>query len=136
MMARAPNEGEGRASIESSMGRSGPEPFLRREDFCDEWIATVAAHAARLGSLLVSPEERDASLKAFVAEIAPGEDAWVFGYGSLMWNPAIHVAETRPGTIHGYHRSFCFDMLLWRASPECPGLMLALDRGGSCHGMA
>jgi cation transport protein ChaC len=135
-MTRELDDGEGRPSIESSVGRNDPERLLRREDFCDEWIATVTAYATRLGSPLLSPEAREASLKAFVAEITPGDDAWVFGYGSLMWNPAIHVSGTRPGTIHGYHRSFCFDMMLWRASPECPGLMLALDRGGSCHGIA
>lgn len=118
------------------VARRDPVPMLRREDFCEEWIAGFAAQAARLGSPVISPEQREASLKRFIIEIAPGDDAWVFGYGSLMWNPAIHVAESRPGSIHGYHRSFCFDMLLWRASPECPGLMLALDRGGSCHGVA
>jgi glutathione-specific gamma-glutamylcyclotransferase len=111
-------------------------PLLRREDFCEEWIARFAAQAKLLGSPLLSSEEREASLKPFIAGIAPGQDAWVFGYGSLMWNPAFHVAESRPGTIYGYHRSFCVDMLLWRASPDCPGLMLALDRGGSCQGVA
>jgi cation transport protein ChaC len=116
--------------------RSDPVPMLRREDFCEEWIASFAAQAARLGSPVLSPEQREASLRPFISEIARGDDAWVFGYGSLMWNPAIHVAESRPGSIYGYHRSFCFDMLLWRASPESPGLMLALDRGGSCHGVA
>ena len=135
-MARALDQGDGQPSSEGPLGRKDPEPFLRREDFCEEWIATATARAARLGSPVLSPEDRETSRKRFLSEIAPGDDAWVFGYGSLMWNPAIHVAETRPGIIHGYHRSFCFDMLLWRATPECPGLMLALDRGGSCRGMA
>jgi glutathione-specific gamma-glutamylcyclotransferase len=112
------------------------EPLLRREDFCEERAAVFAAQAARLGSPVLTPEDREASLAPFLAAIAPGEDCWVFGYGSLMWNPAFHVAETRPGLIHGYHRAFCFDMLLWRATPDCPGLMLALDRGGSCRGVA
>jgi cation transport protein ChaC len=118
------------------MSGNGTTPLLRREDFSEEWIAKFAARAELLGSPLLSPEEREASLKPFITEIASGQDVWVFGYGSLMWNPAVHVAETRSGTIYGYHRSFCLDMRLWRASPDCPGLMLALDRGGSCHGVA
>jgi cation transport protein ChaC len=118
------------------MSGNGTTPLLRREDFSEEWIAKFAARAELLGSPLLSPEEREASLKPFITEIASGQDVWVFGYGSLMWNPAVHVTETRPGTIYGHHRSFCLDMLLWRASPDCPGLMLALDRGGSCHGVA
>src|SRR5215471_4754000 len=120
-------------------GRAAPSDsarMLRREDFCEEWIAAFAAHAKLFGSPFLSPEDRAASLRPFIAEIAAGEDVWVFGYGSLMWNPAIHVAESRAGTIYGYHRAFCLNMLLWRASPESPGLMLALDRGGSCHGVA
>jgi cation transport protein ChaC len=60
---------------------------------------------------------------------------WVFGYGSLMWNPAIHVAETRSGVVHGYHRWFSLTMMMGRGTPECPGLMLVLDRGGSCRGL-
>jgi len=81
------------------MSGNGTTPLLRREDFSEEWIAKFAAQAELLGSPLLSPEEREASLKPFITEIAPGQDAWVFGYGSLMWNPAVHVAETRPGTI-------------------------------------
>jgi len=111
------------------------ERGLRREDFCDEWVARVTARAARLGNYkMLTAEEREASRQAFLAEIGAA-DAWVFAYGSLMWNPAMHVAESRPGLLHGYHRQFCLDMLMGRGSPECPGLMLALDRGGSCRGI-
>lgn len=109
---------------------------VRREDFCEEWIEAISAKAARLGNYpMLSKEERDASRRSFREIIGPDQGVWVFGYGSLMWNPALHVAETRSGLVHGHHRVFCLSMLMGRGSPECPGLMLALDRGGSCRGM-
>src|SRR6202051_4128958 len=63
------------------------------------------------------------------------EPVWVFAYGSLMWNPEIAFAEARPGFLHGYHRSFCLYSRDYRGTPERPGLVLGLDRGGSCHGI-
>jgi glutathione-specific gamma-glutamylcyclotransferase len=124
---------------ESAGGRPeavGERP-LCREDFCDAWVAEITARAARLGNYsMLSPEEREASRRSFRAAIPAGADTWVFGYGSLMWNPALHVAETRPGIVHGYHRAFSLTMMMGRGSPECPGLMLVLDRGGSCRGLA
>ncbi|MBT5267800.1 MAG: gamma-glutamylcyclotransferase [Rhodospirillaceae bacterium] len=63
-------------------------------------------------------------------------DVWVFGYGSLIWNPVFHYVEKRAGIVHGYHRRFCMWTNLGRGSDEAPGLMLGLDRGGSCRGMA
>ena len=79
--------------------------------------------------------ERQAIVKKMLATKAPNESLWVFGYGSLMWNPAIHFTRRSTGQIFGYHRRFCLWSTLGRGSPENPGLMLALDRGGSCHGV-
>ena len=73
--------------------------------------------------------------KNLLRHLAPGKDLWVFGYGSLIWNPAFNFAEKRPAKIYGFHRSFCLHLTIGRGSPEAPGLMLALDRGGSCNGM-
>jgi cation transport protein ChaC len=53
-----------------------------------------------------------------------------------MWNPAIKVAESRKAEIAGYHRQFCLTLSLGRGTPENPGLMLGLDRGGDCIGVA
>jgi len=65
-----------------------------------------------------------------------GEDTdWVFGYGSLMWNPAFHHVESRPARVRGWHRRFCLWNTFGRGTPENPGLMLALERGGSCAGL-
>jgi glutathione-specific gamma-glutamylcyclotransferase len=88
------------------------------------------------GVPLMSEEAREASRKAVEAAVAPGADVWVFGYGSLMWNPAIHVAQSCRAEVTGYHRQFCFTLNLGRGSPDKPGLMLGLDRGGACVGVA
>jgi cation transport protein ChaC len=67
---------------------------------------------------------------------APGGDFWVFGYGSLMWNPGFPHVRAEHATLHGFHRSFCIYSHVYRGTPKCPGLVLGLDRGGSCRGMA
>lgn len=64
------------------------------------------------------------------------EDFWVFGYGSLMWHPGFPHVEVRVGKLHGYHRRFCVYSHRYRGTPERPGLVLGLDRGGSCRGLA
>jgi cation transport protein ChaC len=61
---------------------------------------------------------------------------WVFAYGSLMWRPGFKVAETQPATVYGYHRAMCVTSYHYRGTKENPGLVLGLDRGGSCHGLA
>ncbi len=66
----------------------------------------------------------------------PGEDFWVFGYGSLLWHPGFPHLEVRPALLYGYHRHFCIYSHMYRGTPARPGLMLGLDRGGSCHGLA
>jgi cation transport protein ChaC len=63
---------------------------------------------------------------------------WVFGYGSLIWDPGFPVAERRIGRVEGWHRSFCMRSIHHRGTMEQPGLVLALDRaeGASCLGVA
>jgi glutathione-specific gamma-glutamylcyclotransferase len=68
--------------------------------------------------------------------LASGRDLWIFGYGSLMWNPGFPHAEAQPALLHGFHRAFCVYSSRYRGTPERPGLVLGLDRGGTCKGVA
>ena len=84
-----------------------------------------------------SDEQLEASWReTLAARPDPGGDVWVFGYGSLIWNPAIRFVERRIARLYGYHRRFCLWTHLGRGTPERPGMMLGLEPGGSCVGTA
>jgi len=78
----------------------------------------------------------DRLVEAALARVGPEEDIWLFAYGSLIWNPACQSLEHRPAVVHGWHRSFCLKLVRYRGTAERPGLMMALDRGGLCRGLA
>lgn len=96
----------------------------------------AAVRKAGHGGLLLSDAELEQSLNAALAERDCDTPVWVFGYGSLIWNPLMRFAERRLAKVRGYHRGFYLRSRINRGSPEKPGLVLGLDRGGSCGGMA
>jgi len=82
-----------------------------------------------------SAAERAASLDAFMRSRPPG-DVWLFGYGSLIWNPTIVAIERRVARVEGWHRAFCLSTRAGRGSADNPGLVLGLEPGGDCVGVA
>ena len=66
----------------------------------------------------------------------PDRDFWLFAYGSLMWRPGFPHLAAEPALLRGYHRTFCVYSHRYRGTPESPGLVLGLDRGGACRGRA
>lgn len=111
-----------------------PSPTLTRQLLERGRIEALAALDSP-GLALLTEAERSASLRATLAIRPPGP-VWIFGYGSLIWNAAIDAVEKRIARIDGWHRSFCLSITALRATADRPGLMLALDRGGSCRGAA
>lgn len=93
------------------------------------YVAAVADRA-------LTDEQLSASLSATLAKKPKGAGWWVFAYGSLLWNPVFPVAEMRPATVRGLHRRFCLWSLAARGTMKAPGLVLGLDRGGVCRGVA
>ena len=65
----------------------------------------------------------------------PDGDLWIFGYGSLLWHPDFVYQEVCPAFLHGYHRRLCIYAVRLRGTRERPGIVLGLDRGGSCRGL-
>jgi glutathione-specific gamma-glutamylcyclotransferase len=84
----------------------------------------------------LNDEQLSDSLTATLHAKPKGAGWWVFAYGSLLWNPLFPFVEARPATVRGLHRKFCLYSFASRGTPQAPGLVLALDRGGACTGVA
>jgi len=103
--------------------------FLRKAD-CKTAFGDIEE------SLLWSAEQRAASLAATLACRPDNGPVWIFGYGSLMWNPALEYEESCTGTLAGWHRAFCLRLTAGRGTACKPGRMLALKEGGCTTGVA
>ncbi len=110
-------------------------------------LTLTPAHIARVHRAVVDNGvfpgfelQTDADYESWVSQIIqshpdPTSPTQVFAYGSLIWKAEVeHVAEHR-GLVRGWHRTFCFHVPRYRGTPEKPGLMMALDRGGQCQGI-
>ncbi|MEH2228619.1 MAG: gamma-glutamylcyclotransferase [Nostoc sp.] len=110
---------------------------LSRSDLEAGNIQTRLLEASHSGIKLttLSEDELQRSLDETLQQQPPNSDIWIFAYGSLIWNPLIAYVERRAGIVYGWHRRFCTWMILGRGTPDNPGLLLGLDRGGSCRGV-
>ena len=97
-------------------------------------IAALIAREAPTQRLLTDAERAQSLHDTLAAR--PDGDAWVFGYGSLVWNPTIHSVERRVARVTGWHRAFCLSVQAGRGTSANPGLVLGLDCGGECTGVA
>ena len=80
-------------------------------------------------------DELDPMAKYIAALRDRAQPAWIFAYGSLTWDPGFSSTDAEAALLRGYHRSFCLYSYDYRGSPAQPGLVLGLDRGGSCWGL-
>lgn len=109
---------------------------LTRETILDGSLRAASIALLGPGQKYMTDEERTRHIGEMLASAPQPERIWVFGFGSLIWNPAFHFVERRTALVHGFHRQFCLWSKAGRGSPQSPGLMLALEPGGSCHGVA
>jgi cation transport protein ChaC len=140
-MASASGSGSDREPLErgdSFVGDGTPaseERRLCRADL-EANLMRRALERSPLAKDLLSETQMEASLQAVLASSHCRPDVWLFAYGSLVWNPVLEFDERVVASVHGYHRSFCLWSRVNRGSHDNPGLVLGLDRGGRCTGVA
>lgn len=107
---------------------------LTRDQVATGAIDAMVARDAPDLPIFTDAERRASLLETLAAK--PQGDVWLFGYGSLIWNPMIRFAESRVARITGWHRAFCLATPAGRGTVDNPGLVLGLDQGGHCDGVA
>ena len=109
---------------------------ITRETLKNWRVALLARERDGAEACIANEDQLLESRRLVIADDADVSDFWVFGYGSLIYNPIIDHKQRVIASIYGYHRRFCLWTKIGRGSPDCPGLVLSLDRGGSCKGVA
>ena len=109
---------------------------ITRETLKNWRVALLARERDGAEACIATEDQLLESRRLVIADDADVSDFWVFGYGSLIYNPIIDHKQSAIASIYGYHRRFCLWTKIGRGSPDCPGLVLSLDRGGSCKGVA
>ena len=109
---------------------------ITRETLKNWRVAELARERDGTDASIATEEQLLGSRRMVIADDADVSDFWVFGYGSLIYNPIIDHSQRLIASIYGYHRRFCLWTKIGRGSPNRPGLVLSLDRGGSCKGVA
>lgn len=113
----------------------------RRMRLTPELVARVSRQIADPGPMphQIAPSEQQvaATVRAIISEASSTEAIWFFAFGSLIWKPGCDFVERRVALAHGWHRAFCLGWdTRYRGNKDAPGLMLSLDRGGQCKGVA
>jgi glutathione-specific gamma-glutamylcyclotransferase len=111
-----------------------PLAGITRQDI-ERDVSREALKNSPHASKLITDEDMRASLDAMLVNWNGTDDVYVFGYGSLIWNPCMEHSGRVAGTVRGYHRRFCLWSNVYRGTPEQPGLVLGLDLGGAVRGM-
>ena len=109
---------------------------ITRETLENWRVAALAIERDGAEASIASEDQLLESRRLVIADDSDLSDFWVFGYGSLIYNPIIEHSQRAIASIFGYHRRLCLWTKIGRGSPDCPGLVLSLDRGGSCKGVA
>ncbi len=108
--------------------------FLTRDLIDGGAIDDMVLRDAPAVQILSPAERKDSLLRTLAAK--PRDDVWLFGYGSLIWNPTVHFVERSVARVMGWHRAFCLATPAGRGSVDNPGLVLGLDEAGHCDGVA
>jgi cation transport protein ChaC len=105
--------------------------------YCEGGNLSTAKRNAASRWVSPGPETLSNPLPEAIAALGRGaEPVWIFAYGSLIWEPDFHYVEAEPALLRGWHRSCCLYSFDYRGTSERPGLVLGLDAGGSCRGIA
>jgi glutathione-specific gamma-glutamylcyclotransferase len=109
---------------------------ITRETLRNGLVARMATERDGENTIVASDDDLLRSRQQFIPDDYDCDDIWIFGYGSLIFNPVMKHSERLFARVYGHHRRFCLWTKIGRGSPEFPGLVLALDKGGSCPGVA